>query len=156
MTDTVTKSMDQFIADARISMTAIRVDRNPHMQDSDQMDHWKLVLSRQYEGTAIYHDRVTALPATRKYTARMTTYFSMGYGHNGTEPKPADVLDCLASDANTIEWGGFIEWCDELGYDYDSRKAEKTYKTIQHQTARLKKFLGGELYDEFSSHVERL
>ena len=61
----------------------------------------------------------------RKQTLRMTVYFSQGYGHNGREPKTADVLDCLSSDAASIGNTDFEMWCNDLGYDSDSRKAEK-------------------------------
>ena len=140
-TDTVVKISD-FVAGNRISMTAEWTDRNPNMPDSN-MDHWKCLLRRIGKGSG---DR----------GARMTVYFSQGYGHNGKEPKVASVLDCLASDASSIENArGFEDWASDFGYDTDSRKAEKTYRTCEHQAKRLRSFLGDDLYDQLLWHTER-
>ena len=44
-------------------------------------------------------------------------------------PTLADVVHCLMSEARDIaNTSTFEEWCDEFGYDHDSRKAEKTYQ----------------------------
>ena len=40
-------------------------------------------------------------------------------------PKLIDVLYCLVSDASVLDCATFEDWADELGYDTDSRKAEK-------------------------------
>ena len=54
-----------------------------------------------------------------------------------------------ASDSSSIENNlltGFEGWASDLGYDPDSRKAEKIFKVCEKQAERLKKFLGDELY----------
>lgn len=133
MSDTL--KLEDFISQNRISMTAEWTDHNPNM-DSRDMDHWKVTL--------------------RMGKARMTTYFSMGYGHNGKQPEAADVLSCLADDSAGVENAGDFEgFCSEFGYDTDSRKAEKTYKACQHSAARLKKFLGDDLYQSLLWNTER-
>jgi hypothetical protein len=133
-TDTV--SIAQFVKTHKIRMTVERSQSNPNMPDSSSMDHWKCVLRRPGH--------------------TMTVFFSMGYGHNGKEPKTADVLDCLASDAASIDnTRGFEDWCSDFGYDTDSRKAEKMYKTCEHQAERLKNFLDGD-YTELLYNTERL
>jgi hypothetical protein len=77
---------------------------------------------------------------------RMTLYFSQGSAHT-REPETADVLDCLASDARTLESSrSFEEWALDLGYDEDSRKAERTYRAVKKQSARLRKLLGESAY----------
>jgi hypothetical protein len=133
LTDTV--SIEQFAQDNRISMTAERTDSNPNMVDSSNMDHWKCVLARGKK--------------------RMTVYFSMGYGHKGAEPRVDEVLSCLSSDSVSVADHDFEEWCSELGYETDSRKAEKTFKTCEHQAKRLQNFLGL-LYDQLLYHTEGL
>ena len=139
-TDTVT--IDQFVTDNRISMTAERTDRNPNIEDSRSMDHWKVTLG------------------IRRHQARprqMTLVFSQGYGHHGAEPKVSSVLDCLASDSASIENAqGFEDWASEFGYDPDSRKAERAFKACEHQAKRLRNFLGDDLYDQLLWHTERL
>jgi hypothetical protein len=141
-TDTV--SITQFIKDERISMTAERTDQNPNMDDASNMDHWKVVFKRRSN------------QGLGRHIAKMTTYFSMGYGHNGKEPKAGEVLNCLAMDAASLENArGFEDWASDLGYDTDSRKAEKIYKACEHASRRLKAFLGGEAYQLLLWHTDQ-
>jgi hypothetical protein len=73
---------------------------------------------------------------------RMTIPFYTGSAIT-KEPTSYDVLYCVLGDASTIEnTRGFRDWCSDLGYDEDSRKAEKIYKQCLSQTAKLKKLLG--------------
>jgi hypothetical protein len=140
-------------------MTAERCDSNPNMQDAENMDHWKCVLEIKAlkEGFDTWHGYKGKLGACQYSTRRMTVYFSMGYGHKGAKPKAEDVLDCLASDAGSIENGsGFEDWCSYLGYETDSRKAEKIFKTCEHQAKRLNAFLGSDLYEQILWNTERL
>ncbi|HET7178382.1 MAG TPA: hypothetical protein VFI14_01595 [Chryseosolibacter sp.] len=133
-TDTVT--IAQFIKANRISMTAERTDFNPHMEDSRNMDHWKCVVGMGGK--------------------RMTVVFSQGFGHKGKEPKLADVLNCIAFDASSVENSpSFEDWASDLGYETDSRKAEKTFKYVEHQAKRLRKFLGDDLYQTLLWNTER-
>lgn len=52
----------------------------------------------------------------------------------GTAPSAYDVLACLEKN----EVGSFSEFCDEFGYDTDSRKAETTYKAVLNEYENLK------------------
>lgn len=151
-TDTV--SIAQFVTDNQITMTAESVDSNPNM-DSQDMGHWKVVFTRKFQSDALYTNRTTGESKPREYTARMTAHFSMGYGHHGAEPTAADVLDCLASDSSSVDQSDFETWCGDLGYDPDSRKAEKTYKACQHAAKRLKAFLGDDLYQALLYNTAR-
>jgi hypothetical protein len=87
---------------------------------------------------------------------QLITYFSQGYGITG-EPKPEDVLNALASDSSMVENAGSFEgWANELGYDTDSRKAEKIYKVCIKQAEKLKSFLGDDKYQELLYNTESL
>jgi hypothetical protein len=78
---------------------------------------------------------------TLKYQRRqMTTPFYMGYAHTD-EPTALDVLECLLSDSDVEDYE-FEEWASNLGYDPDSRRAERIYKTATRQTKKLHQFLG--------------
>lgn len=122
-----------FVTEHNITAEAARVDQNPNMDDSGNMDHWRVVLKR---------------PGGK----RMSVYYSMGIGHHGKAPEAADVLDCLASDGTTET---FEDWCADFGYDSDSRKAHRTYTLCKRQDARLWKFLGEALYTQLQT-AERL
>ncbi len=129
-------TMKEFIEQNKITLTSERTDSNPNMDDSSKMDHWKCTL-RQPDGR------------------RMTVTFSKGSGHHGEEPEAAEVLDCLASDSSGIENAqSFEDWCGEYGYDTDSRKAEKIFKTCERQAEKLKAFLG-HLYKTLLWETER-
>ena len=133
------KTIRDFIEGIGITATAVRTDRNPHMQyGSGYMDHWRVTLRR---------------PDTEQ---RLTVYFSMGSGHHGKEPDAAGVLDCLASDSAGIENArDFEDWCSDYGYDTDSRKAHKTWTACQRQADHLKAFMGTQ-YQALLFETERL
>lgn len=78
---------------------------------------------------------------------RMTVTYRTGLGLG--EPTAKDVLGSLVMDAWTVRSAdGFEDWANELGYDPDSRSAERTYRQAKRQTERLRTLLG-DRYDEF-------
>lgn len=155
ITNTVT--IAQFVEVNRIVSGAYRVDSNPNMPDSDNMDHWKVTLVRGVlkEGFDTWHGYKGKLGACQYTKRKLTVYFSMGYGHHGAEPKAAEVLSCLADDASGSDDHSFEDWCSEYGYDTDSRKAERIWKACQHSAKRLRSFLGDDLYGELLYSTER-
>lgn len=52
----------------------------------------------------------------------------------GKVPNPYDVLACLTSS----EVGSFKDFCDNYGYDEDSRQAERTYKKVLEEWKNVK------------------
>jgi hypothetical protein len=80
---------------------------------------------------------------TLDYDGRsMTTPFYTGSGWT-KEPDVDDVMECLASDASSVvNSRGFEEWADDLGFDPDSRKAERSYHQAKRQTDDLRELLG--------------
>lgn len=132
-------TVQEFIAANNLHFSSERTWRNPNMEDSADMDHWK----------------VTILCANTEQ--QMELVFSMGKGHEGRKPELEDVLDCLASDAAGVENArSFEEWCSEYGYDEDSRKAERTYNACSEQSQELQRILGDEAYNELLWECERL
>lgn len=59
-----------------------------------------------------------------KHKYRFT--FGQSVSNTGTHPTPYDVLACLQK----YDVGSFNDFCNEFGYDQDSRKAYKTYKAV--------------------------
>lgn len=118
----------------RITITAESVDQNPNVPEwGEDGHHWRVTL--------------------RFGRCRFTGFFSMGRALTDP-PKSHDVLDCLINDANGLE-SSFEEWCNDYGYDTDSRRAERVYQTTLKQTEKLKKFLGEDLYQKLLD-AERL
>ncbi len=123
-----------FIQQNCIRMSAEQVDNNPSMTDMGPgATHWRCVF--------------------RNKGRTMTVHFSQGSAHT-SEPTAAKVLDCLAMDA-MLHDEPFESWAQSLGFDEDSRKAEKTYKACQRQTQSLKRFLG-DTFEDLLFQVDRL
>lgn len=100
----------------------------PWADDShDRPNHWKVVL--HYKG--------------RRLTVDFWT------GSMAGEPTAKDVIDCLTSDTYLGEQN-FDEFCGDLGYDRDSRKAFETWRSCQVQGRKVRKLLG----DDFDKVAE--
>jgi hypothetical protein len=57
-------------------------------------------------------------------------------------PEACDVLYYLASKAGVLNYSGFEDWASEMGYDADSRKAEKIYRECIETALKLRAALG--------------
>ena len=62
------------------------------------------------------------------------------------DPSKGSILECIASDLSTEE--KFEDFCSSLGYDSDSRTAERIFNAVQKQKQNFRAFLGAEQYDE--------
>lgn len=116
-----TVTMHDRIAQYGVTMTVVEVPERP------ATDRWD-----GHEGAR--HYKVTL----RRDGRRATAYYSMGPAHT-KGPELADVLECLVSDAASGVQA-FEVFCAELGYDEDSRTAERTWKAcgrIGEKLARL-------------------
>lgn len=141
-TQQIQMTLAGFIASQGLTMTAKPADQNPNTTDDKwhaEADHWACTLRVDGDNRR-----------------RWTVPFSMGSGHRGAEPTLASVLDCLASDASSIEnTQGFEDWASDMGWNADSRKAERTYKICEAQAKRLRSFLGEEAYQQLLWNTER-
>lgn len=72
-------------------------------------------------------------------------------GELAEEPSAADVLSCLLLDSSAAE-GSFADFCDDMGYDTDSRRAEAIYKACKVTARKLGRFLGD--YRTFRTYAE--
>jgi hypothetical protein len=58
------------------------------------------------------------------------------------KPEACDVLYSLASEAGVLNYSGFEDWASDMGYDADSRKAEKIYRECIETALKLRAALG--------------
>jgi len=65
------------------------------------------------------------------------------------EPKIGQVLESLILDCQCGEYETFEGFCDEFGYDTDSRKAQKAYEHCKKIKKGMKRLLGEELYQQY-------
>lgn len=81
---------------------------------------------------------------------QLTVPFYMGQALT-EEPTAEEVLECLLSDASGVECArSFEDWASDLGFDPDSRKAERIYKACERIAVKLRRFLG-EDFERFTS-----
>jgi len=87
---------------------------------------------------------------TLRYRGRqLTVPFYTGSLHG--EPTVADVVSCLISDAEGVKNArDFEDWARDLGFDPDSRKAERIWKVCIKLQARIERLLG----EDYSRFVE--
>jgi hypothetical protein len=131
---------NQFCRRHHIRAEAVMVDENPNMSDMPEGSyHWKVTLKRPGRGFG---------GSDRK---QLTVPFSMGPALDH-EPEAHEVLSCLVSDSFGAD-EDFEGWAANLGYDPDSRKAEKIWHAVRAQTKRLRQFLSGDLFD-LAQHCE--
>lgn len=77
---------------------------------------------------------------------KLKTRYHMGSAHC-REPEGHEVLHCLIDDARSVQYArGFEDWARGLGYEPDSRKAERIYRACEKTARDLRKFLGTELH----------
>ena len=150
-------TIDDFINKHHIVMPCVPAPENPNFAD----DAWP-------KGSGHFFCRLYRLPHADFHPSDLApypmvaTYYSMGPGHadkhgNFKAPAASAVLDCLAVDASTVEYcRSFEDWCAELGYDSDSRRAEATYRACVAAALKLEGWLGRPAYRELLDDVERL
>jgi hypothetical protein len=82
----------------------------------------------------------------RKGRKSMTTPFRAGAAHNGVTAE--EVLGCCIRDAEMAENAGSFEgFCQDIGYDEDSREAERNYNACLKIGKKLQNLLGDD-YDQ--------
>ncbi len=69
-------------------------------------------------------------------------------------PQVADLLQCLAGDAQSGAVGSFEAFCSDCDYDTDSRRAEAVYRACQKTNCELQALLGATLFAELMSCTE--
>lgn len=64
----------------------------------------------------------------------------------GTEAEVLQAFEMFVSDALSGDMS-FNNFCDEFGYDVDSRKAERIYKACGRALVKFRKIVDSDLYD---------
>lgn len=105
---------DEFIENNGLTYSYRPASGNPNMPSGNNMDHWWVTIEVRGEVIAYGYD--TAI------------VFSKGAGHAGNPPLLSEVLQCMRLDAMSVDGVSFEQWCAELGYDEDSRRAYATYE----------------------------
>lgn len=117
--DPLSDDRDFILSAMGITMSCVRTESRKDADDWDaSASHWRVTL--------------------RHNGKRMSFAYSMGAAHTG-EPERDDCLNAVLRDAEFAA-GDFADFCSELGYDEDSRKAYRQFlacKRIAASVARL-------------------
>ena len=73
---------------------------------------------------------------------------SSRYGDKLNPPTLKGVLYSLISDSDVLNYDSFESWAGDLGYDTDSRKAEKIYRDCIAIALKLKGIIGNEAMEK--------
>lgn len=121
------KQANDFLSKIGVKMTAKFIKHGKHFEDDQQYrDIYRLTLSRDQE--------------------RLSVRFGQSIvGSEAKEiPTAYDLLTCLTkSDPGTFE-----DFCNEYGYDNDSRKAEKIYRAVVQEWEKVNRFFTSEEIEE--------
>lgn len=139
-----------------------RIDPWDNGDRRHKMDAWNVTMSREFNGQRIMQhfdfftgdglrkrpkNPVTGKERRNPFNARTQRldhqHWERRYPARPVAPHPADALQCLLLDSSASEQT-FASWCDELGYDSDSRKAYATYEACQQSADKLAKLFDHE------------
>ena len=124
-----TEQAEAFLKRHGLKFKAEYLEHGPHFDDDEkrgvERDIWRLSIKRGARG------------------------FSVRFGnslkesdHGNTPPTAYDLLTCLTK----YDPGTFEDFCADFGYNEDSRRAEKTYKAVKREWAKVSRFFtAGEL-----------
>lgn len=98
---------------------------------------------RAKEWPGASHYRVTVTYGGRS----MRTVFSQGSAYS-EPPSVVAVIGSLARDM--LNGATFDQWCRDLGYDTDSRKADRVYKACKRIEASMRRVFGDELAERLN------
>jgi hypothetical protein len=128
-------AVSEFIASAGVSYSVQLVGATK--RDDWECDEW----------------RVTLKSARADYTFPFYT----GTGHRKAgqpkAPHAASVLHSVVLDGGAIDLS-FVDWCDEYGYDTDSRKALATYDECCESGRKLRKLFAAELREQLTQLLQ--
>lgn len=100
--------------------------------DRHNVHHWTLTLNH---------------PSGESYSFKYYT------GEMVSKVDMASVLGSLALDASARNNSGFEDWARDLGYNEDSRSAERMYEACMECADALEKLLGSEGLEELLYHT---
>jgi len=101
-------------------------------------------------GSAHRHYRGGQKFESHPYGTRMSVDALVRYKQSIPDsPSIDDVLYCFVSDAQCVAYGQeFADFADELGYDEDSRKAEKAFNACRDEYFALVRMCGQDGFEE--------
>lgn len=101
----------------------------------------------EWDNEAHHYSYVIYVTMGDRFGKKIRGNYSQGSGIKN-KPQIDDILDSLSLETMNIEEESFELWCDDFGYDSDSRKAYKIYQACLEESKHLKHLLGQEGLNE--------
>jgi hypothetical protein len=129
--------MEPFLEDRLVTMACREVDIASTPQSKITDDPW---------ATGHYRCTLTGADAS---TVTVTV------GCDEGPPATEDVIAVLGAEAATVEaFGSFEDWAEALGYDPDSRTAERIYRAARRRARGLRDLIGHDSYRQLLRESE--
>ncbi len=162
MSDTIRASVDAILAENGVSFLASCMGETT--RDNWHCDEWRITFSRGKESeTFQYFTGIGHREETKEYKltmARLKNTSPRCIARVEAEklkkpkaPHATDVIYSLALDAQMSN-GTFEDFCDNLGYDTDSRKALETYLQCQKDGERFRRIVGTVAFNALGDVVQ--
>lgn len=148
-----------FLESTGTTLDVVFLYTGPYFDDKESRDVYQFTLKNKrgiYSakfGDSIHNSEIRAFvmnehnqwdiernPKARKLGIKNRSDFSKA---RRAKPSAYDILACL----DTYD-GSFKDFCNEFGYDTDSRKAEKVYFAVQEQTDGLRRIFTPEQLEQ--------
>ena len=142
------QTIKQFIVEQGLRMDVDTAESNPHMNGMPNGSrHYRCTIKQLIPETDIYGGFTIEIP------------FSCGPAIKDA-PSLEDVLDCLASDAASVEnCDDWVAFAFEMGMNTETekefREAESTWYVIEEQAGSLRLLLGDKGYEALLYETER-
>lgn len=155
--DNIRLNVQNILASAGVLFVARYIgEASPDGFESRSMDKWAIEFSRYpainsplWSGFAGTPDKVQNFDFFTGLGLRKKTK----YDSKPVTPTAADVLYCLTSEYDALSTS-FPDWCAELGYEEDSRKAFRVYESCQEGAKKLRDVFGHALIQQIREALE--
>lgn len=167
MSDAIRTKVTEILARAGVTFTPhYACERKNALYGSRPMDEWRCVFQQGERSVEFEYFTGLGLRKMPPWGPRVQGYDNGPAPRPGTllhgqwakqaepqDPHPADVLHSLILDSSAADQS-FESWCDEFGYDRDSRKALATYEACQQNADKLRKLFTRETLESLTSALQ--
>lgn len=169
--------IDEILVSNNVSFSVQYLGVKEKALDSDTgMDEWRITFStdkskeifefctgmghrkwdKPYSSKVVLPHGVKSYPYTYKDLGKEGTvhYENMARANlKPVCPHATDLLYCIVLDSEACDYS-FKDWCENFGYDEDSRKALKIYLQCQENGEKLRKIFKNETLEQIKSLLQ--
>jgi len=172
MSDSIRAAVSAILESAEVTFSAIyRGERKGALGGTHSMDKWDCAFTLR-DGRAAHEEfeYFTGLGHRKPHASKMAKISARSlakvskrmlaweqhykkWPDQPQQPHAADVLHSLIMDASAAEQT-FESWCNEYGYDTDSRKALATYEACQQNADKLRRVFSRDVLAQLAEALQ--